>query len=155
MAAGRIFCVAQEKSAYKSFLQLAFHSFLYQVNTKANKSCGMQVSGLLPLKNSPFEIYFLCPVPKEMFRTQLEDNLQNHFNLQKYWLIIFMLRGKLPVSLLTTWLPSLDEENFPNIKSWWQTVRADAKCLQFQQQLHIYLQKPNLCFPCELWRCTF
>lgn len=72
----------------------------------------MQVSGLLPLKNSPSEIYFFCLVPKEMLRSQLEDILKKHFNLQKYRLI-FMLRGKLPVSLLPAWLPSLDE-GFPN-----------------------------------------
>lgn len=89
-----------------------------------------------------------------MFRSQLKDNLQKHFSLQKYRLVIFMLRGKLPVSLLTAWLPSLSEEGFPNIKSWWQTVTADARCLQFQQQLYMHLQKPNLCFPCKLWRCT-
>lgn len=77
----------------------------------------MQVSGLLPFNNSPSEIYFLCPVSKEMIRSQLEDTLQKHLNLQKYRLVIFMLRGKLPVSLLTAWLPSLDEEGFPNIKS--------------------------------------
>lgn len=29
--------------------------------------------------------------------------------------------------------------------------QSRCKCLQFQQQLHIDLQKPNLCFPCELW----
>lgn len=72
-----------------------------KVNVQDNKSCGMQVSGLLPLKNSPSEIYFLCPVSKEMIRSQLGDNLQKHLNLQKYRLIIFMLRGNLPLSLLT------------------------------------------------------
>lgn len=76
----------------------------------------MQVSGLVPLV-SPKEIYFLCSVPKEIFRSQLKDNLQKHFSLQKYRLVIFMLRGKLPVSLLTAWLPSLGEEGFPNTKS--------------------------------------
>lgn len=64
-----------------------------------------------------------------------------------------MLKGKLPVSFFAAWLPSPDEEgsqpsNDDDKQS--QQMQVSAKSLQFRDQLHMHLQKSNLCFPCKL-----